>query len=126
MDLSTAPAANSSVGRRHASRLRARLRARLVTLSGTYGAVLVDLSLTGARLQAPVEARVGQMASLTWEGFEAFGTIVWVKAGFCALHFDDPIETAVLMATRDCAQLPSDHELDRHSAREWVQGKQRV
>jgi hypothetical protein len=91
--------------------------------------VLLDLSLTGARIRSSSEVRVGQQAVLSWAHYEAFGEIVWVAHGLCGMVFEDPLDPAVLFATRDLdasERLPSDRELERNLMREWVDGERRV
>lgn len=121
--------AELGVGKRRRNRLRARLSARIVTLDGTRSTVLLDLSLTGARIKARAELSAGQQAVLSWARFEAFGTLVWVENGMAGIVFDKPLEPVVLFATRDAddrESLPSDGELDRGCAREWVDGSRRL
>lgn len=115
-------------GRRSRSRLRVRLAARLETLSGTSHVVLHDLSLTGARISAPLGVREGQDCVLMWEGHESFGRIVWVGGGMCGLFFDEIVPPDVLIATRDrhdVDALPDDLELKREAARRFSSGVSR-
>lgn len=117
------------IGRRGRNRLRARLPAKIVTLDGTRGTVLLDLSTTGARIKAIAGMAQGQQAILTWCGYEAFGSLVWVDRGLCGLAFDDPIDPDVIFATRDLdasGRLPSDAEMELNRAREWVEGTRRI
>ena len=117
------------VGRRKRSRLRARLAAKLVTLDGSRNTVLLDLSLTGARIKAAPNLCPGREGVLSWSCHEAFGTIVWVAHGLCGMEFDEPLDPAVLLATRDLdatSRLPSDRDLERNLLREWVDGERRV
>jgi hypothetical protein len=123
------PPAGQAAGRRGRNRLRARLAAKIVTLDGTRNTILLDLSQTGARLNASPGMIPGQKAVLTWIGFEAFGSIVWVDNGRCGMVFDEPLSHGVVLATRDVDardHLPSDHELERWRAREWVAGMRRI
>ena len=122
-------ATEQQIGRRGRNRLRARLSAKIVTLEGTCNTVLLDLSQTGARFRAGKGMVAGQQAVLGWAGYEAFGILVWVENGFCGIAFDEPLEPDVVFATRDrdtYERLPSDHELERRQAREWVDGSRRI
>lgn len=122
-------APEQQIGRRGRNRLRARLPAKIVTLDGTRNTVLLDLSETGARIKETAEAVQGQQAILTWSGYEAFGSLVWVDRGLCGIAFDEPLKAKVIIATRDldaASRLPSDLELDRNRAREWVEGARRI
>ena len=117
------------IGRRGRNRLRARLPAKVVTFDGTRNTVLLDLSQTGARFRASEAMLSGQQALLSWAGFEAFGILVWVEDGLCGIVFDEPLAPSVLIETRDrdaCDRLPSDHELERLRASEWVMGTRRI
>ena len=115
------------VGRRSQSRLRTRTAARLVTLEGNYNTVLLDLSLAGARVQAPANAlRPGSHAVLNWGRFEAFGTVIWAGTSQVGIMFDHPLREATLIETRQEGFLPSEAELQRIRAREWVSGERRV
>lgn len=117
------------IGRRGRNRLRARLPAKVVTFDGTRNTVLLDLSQTGARFRASRAMLSGQQALLSWAGFEAFGILVWVEDGLCGIVFDEPLAPSVLIETRDrdaCDRLPSDHELERLRASEWVMGTRRI
>jgi hypothetical protein len=117
-----------SIGRREHSRLRVRLPARLTTLDGKASAVLTDLSFGGAKLLTNCILRPGQQAVLDWDRFEAFGTISWVREGMCGLRFDEFLEGKALIATRDlndAEHLPSERELARGAARDFVRGVHR-
>jgi hypothetical protein len=112
-------------GRRGRSRLRVRLKASLTTVSSTSRVVLHDLSLTGARVSAPATIRVGQECVLSWAEHEAFGAVVWVRAGMCGLVFEQMIRPALLIHTRDLQDvepLLDDYEITRDAARSWVSG----
>lgn len=123
------PETDNRIGRRANSRLRARIPAKLVTLDGTRGTVLVDLSAGGARIKAHDGLRPGQQVVLRWAGFEAYGAVQWVARGLCGLAFDEPIDQRVLIGTRafdERERLPSEDELVRLQAWEWVVGQRRV
>lgn len=115
-------------GRRRFGRLRLRLRAKLITIHGTTNGMLVDLSLTGARVRlANTVPRSGD-AMLQWEGHggegqEAFGMIVWVHGGECGVLFDEPLSEAILLGMRDTAACPDDREQVRSAAATFVNGR---
>ena len=116
-------------GRRASARLRTRLAARMVLLAGTQNCVLIDLSLTGARVETSRPAQLGDEAVLMWGSFETFGQVVWTTPGLCGLALFDPISDAVLLGTRQLdqvARLPEDRELARNSARSYVEGRVRL
>ena len=119
----------STRGRRRYGRLRLRLRAKLITIHGTANGMLVDLSLTGARVRlANTVPRSGD-AMLQWggqggEGHEAFGMIVWVDDCECGVLFDEPLPEAILLGMRDAAACPNDREQARSAAATFVNGRQ--
>lgn len=120
-------------GRRQRSRLRTCLPANVTTLGGTRRAILLDLSLTGARLcllsQYLVEDAPagGADAVLDWESGEAFGSIIWSEGEVFGLHFDEMLDPAVLIATRDLhdrlVSLGGMQFLDNQNAKKWVEGR---
>ncbi len=115
-------------GQRSYSRLRVRLPARLVALDGTTSAILIDLSLGGAKLRTLFPIVPGEQAMLFWHHFEAFGTISWTYDGMCGMRFDELLTPKMLIETRDfddAAHLPDDRGLVRDVAREWVEGLRR-
>lgn len=124
-----AVAVEHDVGRRARSRLRTRLPARIVTLYGTRNTLLLDLSLTGARIKADADMSCGQTIVLEVALFEAFGKIVWIAGGSCGVSFDEPISSKLLLAMRvrdETDRLPSDSDLARKLAGEWVAGQRRI
>ncbi len=118
----------SGTGKRGHARLRVRLPAKLITLSGEFRVVLCDLSTGGARVGKP-GLTLGGEAVLQWHQFEAFCIAAWSRSGLIGVCFEDPIPKEWVIATRELdsvAHLPADAELDRHAAREWVMGKVRI
>ncbi|WP_184250440.1 PilZ domain-containing protein [Novosphingobium chloroacetimidivorans] len=116
----------SQIGRRATARLRTRVAARLILLDGTQHCVLIDISLSGARVKTSKSARLGDEAVLTWGDFEVFGQVVWATETHCGLALIDPIDDAVLLATRQWDQIarpPEERNLSRLSATAWAQGK---
>jgi len=120
-------------GRRSTGRLRVRLSARLILLSGTRNCVLTDLSGTGARVVCGLGAREpfqsGEEAMLLWGEFEAFGRLVWTAGASCGLAFGRPIPRPVLLKTRDLdkrERLPDDRETLRRTARQFAEGRVRL
>lgn len=122
--------------RRQRSRLSTRLPARVTTLGGQADCVLLDLSLTGARIGLPVsshlvaETHCGGGAEVEWDSHSAFGFIAWIRSGKrgfeCGMEFDQIITPKALIATRDIHDEFWDNggfsSLERDSARRWVKG----
>ena len=125
------PARGAAVsrGRRHESRLRVRLSARLTTLNGTRAAILEDLSIAGARVASTSDLKPGMQAILHWGKFEAFGVIRWHDTLACGVEFFDPLNRAQIIMTRDLDdrhRLPEDNQLARNAASAFVNGKTRL
>jgi hypothetical protein len=105
------------------------LPGRLVTHAHNLPVIISDLSLTGARVLVSQPLRTGAEAVLEWGRHEAFGEVIWQQGQACGIVFFDPIDKAVLLATRemdDAARLPQDRELVRQVARQWVEGATRL
>lgn len=121
-------------GRRRYGRLRLRLRAKLITIHGTTNGMLVDLSVTGARVRLANAVPGNGDAMLQWvghggeghggKGHEAFGMIVWVHDGECGVLFDEPLPEAILLRMRDAGACPDDREQVRSAAATFVNGRQ--
>lgn len=121
------------IHRRQRSRLRTCLPARLVTLEASLPATLLDLSLTGARLQLgqgglrPATLRPQEPVILHWGPYDQFGTLVWRTGDFAGVEFDAHIAAADLVATRDLQDSYTSrggqrHDVARH-AQAWVEGR---
>ena len=109
-------------GRRRHSRLRARLPARLMTLTDTWQGMLFDLSFYGARIALEGHIRPGSEAVLCWADFEVFATVAWCDEGFCGLEFEEPLSGQVLITTRDLFDASPRIDQTRQAARTFVQG----
>lgn len=119
----------AQIGRRASARLRTRLAGRMMLLDGTQHCILVDISLTGARVQTSKPVRLGVEAVLIWGDFETFGQVVWATDTHCGLALDDPITDTVLLGTRQLdqvARLPGERGLARKSAQSYVQSVARL
>lgn len=107
--------------RRGKARLRLGIPADLTTVHGRHQVSLLDLSESGARLQCSA-ARIGD-GVLQWMGYEAFGSVVWRAGEEVGLQFDEPIEHAWLLDTRQWLPvIAQDEDGLRRFAREWVKG----
>jgi len=116
--------------RRESSRLRVRLPARLITLSAQQSGILLDLSLTGCRVQTSRQPfAVGTQVVLTWGPFEEFGEVVWTHQDISGIAFYDPLRPEALIATReldDVDHVRVEREIARETARQWVEGTRRL
>lgn len=115
-------------GRRGCARLRLRLPAELLTLGGKTRGWLHDISCTGARLGVTPLPDAYEGGILSIAGIEAFGTIIWVRGEFCALHFDQPLSHATVSNLRHHAATFPEAERRRHdrAVRDWVEGRRRI
>ncbi|WP_191229163.1 PilZ domain-containing protein [Aurantiacibacter xanthus] len=114
-----------NAGRRRDSRLRLSVPGRLITLTDTHKISLRDISQSGAKLVLPEQVQQGEDGVLEWLDFEAFGTIVWTHKGLAGMAFDEPLPTAVLLATRekfDSRAFKSHEEEAREQAADWYLG----
>lgn len=122
--------------RRQWSRLSTNLPARITTLHGSHSAILLDLSLTGARFQLPHLSYLDpplmpeQAIELQWDRYSAFGLVAWAGRGSDLTHaglaFEQWITPKSLIDTRDLqdefVRKGGFLELARNRAREWAQG----
>lgn len=78
-------------GRRSVPRAEAPLVAVLATSAGDHPAALIDISRTGARLDAEVLPAVGAEITFSAGEVQAAGNVIWSETGTCAIEFDTPI-----------------------------------
>lgn len=82
----------SGGGRRTAQRETAPAVAVFTTVTNSHGAVLVDLSATGARLRSAEVPDVGEELMITVEMIRSFGCVAWVRGDQFGVSFDDPLD----------------------------------
>jgi len=90
-------------GRRAEPRAYIQLPASVEALDGRNSVSLLDVSRTGARLEAADLPAVGKDVVLRCGAIDTFGTVVWNISGRCGVHFDAPIGRQDLMALRAVA-----------------------
>lgn len=115
-------------GKRNQSRLRTRLRARLVSRLGEERCILLNLSQQGACANVS-EDFIAQDVILKWEQFEAFGQIVWRDGGRVGIRFDQTLPYEWVLATReaDANTAPICDVVDaRQAAKAWSEGQRFV
>ncbi|MFM6933471.1 MAG: PilZ domain-containing protein [Novosphingobium sp.] len=113
------------VGKRAASRLRLRLAARIMTTAQFWPAELLDLSYFGGRIACDAPPQPGQEVLIEWADFDAFGMVVWANVKSCGVCFFEPLQPAVLIATRDRFDVEpvlTSTERARNEAKDYVQG----
>jgi hypothetical protein len=113
--------------RRCEARLRVRLAARLVALSGIQTVQLNDLSRNGAGITLAEPLKVGKTVLLQWRSLDHFATVVWTKDDRCGVQFEEPIPVEILLEAR---RLTDNHlaivrQECRDAAHDFVWGKYR-
>lgn len=120
--------AGGRLHRRSDPRVRLRIPARLILLTGIQSCILEDLSVAGAAL-IPQDALppIGTSGILQCQKVEAFGEVVWSRSGRCAVKFDERLPLAQVVALRHFADSFEETERAefRERARIWVQGGNR-
>lgn len=117
-------------GRRGRSRLKTCVTANVISLFGSIGAELKDISLTGAQLKMIHQRLVtepikpGHSLLVCWGGFEAMAKVVWADGPLIGVEFDEFVSPRTLIATRDMSDVlaregGSEGDL-RRQVREWV------
>jgi hypothetical protein len=109
-DRRKAPRADDSErsGRRSQPRAAVNLPVTITTLDGNKRVGLLEVSLSGARLEGAALPQVAKNAVLMCGGVEAFGTIVWATGNRCGMQFDEPIGLSELVALRRAAVAVED------------------
>ncbi len=90
-------------GRRVEPRAYLHLCASIEAIAGRNSVSLLDVSRTGARLEAANLPGAGKDIVLTCGTFDTFGRVVWNISGRCGVQFDEPIGGPELMALRAVA-----------------------
>src|SRR6476646_6214583 len=102
--------AESRIGRREHPRLRLAIDARLITTWGDYRVRLDNLSQAGAHISRPKDELFARCV-LKWLQFEAWGSLVWRRGGYCGIRFDKPIPSQWIDASRAEAKIPDGWKL---------------
>ena len=90
-------------GRRSEPRAYFVLPAAVEGLGGRNSVRLLDVSRTGARLEAADLPATGKDIILKCGAIDTFGTVVWNVSGRCGVHFDEPLRGPELVALRALA-----------------------
>ncbi|MEO8547858.1 MAG: PilZ domain-containing protein [Sphingomicrobium sp.] len=90
-------------GRRSEPRAYILLPASVEALGGRNSVSLLDVSRTGARLEAADLPAVGKDIILKCGVIDTLGTVVWSICGRCGVHFDEPLGGQDLIALRALA-----------------------
>jgi hypothetical protein len=119
-------------GRRGAARLRLAIPVRLIATHATATCVLLDLSITGARIGLASPLPAGEWAYLQIDRIEVFAEVVrrmsGAAGGINGLKFDEPLSQADVLAVRRHADgfEQRQREALRDQVRRWVSGEDRV
>lgn len=115
-------------GRRGAARARVTLPARFETLNGTASAIIHNISVTGALIEAAVPPPIGADGILTFGGLECFGTVQWVRSRWCGFAFDDRLSQSTVISLRstyDSGEIAAGLKAQiNDAAQRWAQGRQ--
>ncbi|MXP30814.1 hypothetical protein GRI94_17225 [Erythrobacter jejuensis] len=123
------------LARRERSRLKTRLPARITTLTHSCTAVLLDISITGARIElspyasTPVAFQIGETVLLQWGNFEKLGHLVWEVGTVAGMVFEELVTPREIIATRDMqdelARNGGLQSVEHAVARSWYEGHAR-
>ena len=87
-------------GRRRAQRESAPAIAVFTTVTKSHGAVLVDISATGARLRTAELPQFGEEMMVSVETIRAFGCVAWVRGDQFGIAFDEALPPAAVLQLR--------------------------
>ena len=109
-------------GRRSAPRAQLLLPGSAEGLSGHYSVKVLDVSLTGARIEGMRLPDVGRDIILRCGGIDTFGTIVWTASDRCGIQFDEPISAGDLVALRRLAESVGWRLDEKQAEADWLSG----
>lgn len=115
-------------GRRHVSRLRLSIPARLVSVYETQRCILIDISRGGAQVGLAKPLQVGDGACLQIAGFEPFGEVLrrdlTASGGVNGIAFDEEMSNEQVLAIRAFSETFQKDEKQAllEEVRQWVRG----
>ena len=112
-------------GRRSSPREQVMLPAALMSIGASRTVFLLDVSATGAQLQASAPMHIGQEIWLKVPPSDIFGTVRWIEDDHCGVAFDDllsPSEVEALKARGKVVMLPRLTPEEQMAAAEWIAG----
>lgn len=112
-------------GRRRASREALPMAALVSRVEPRQVAVLVDFSMTGARLRGSGLPPVGEPVSVRIDCVRAYGTVAWAEDDLCGVAFDAPLprfEIERLKRDARSATLSFGSTDARVAVDDWVNG----
>ena len=95
----------------------------LSTISRTYKAELIDLSVSGARMRCQSAPSRCQELALAVDGVKTFCTVRWSTADEFGVQFFEPLSQKDLVALRSSAARDAGiHPATRAALRDWDLG----
>lgn len=114
-------------GRRMAARARVALPATFETLNGNVGAIVRNLSETGAMLELRSAPAVNSLGLLKFGDIECFGRVVWVQSRCCGFSFEEFLPRSKVIEARqasDEGQAIADRRKEvEEAAQRWALGR---
>ncbi len=113
-------------GRRAAPRETTPLVAVLTSLTRSHGAVLVDVSCTGARFRGADLPKANEQLVVTIQDIRAFATVAWSEHGQCGAEFDPALQPEDVEKLReDVARTAGVEPHMKAAADAWILGAAR-
>ena len=112
-------------GRRAEMRAPVRLPVSAETLDGTKRIALLEVSLSGARVEGAGLPGAGRDIVLMCGSVEAFGTIAWAAGERRGIRFDEAISPADIVALRNVATAAENSGItpeEIQAAADWESG----
>lgn len=112
-------------GRRLEPRACVLLAGSAEALSGHKRVTLLDVSVTGARIEGADLPAVGREIILKCGPVDTFGVIAWSASNRCGVQFDAPLEPSRLVSLRHMAAQAVDSAMsveERQAAEDWCNG----
>lgn len=112
-------------GRRSEMRACLVLPASAEAISGLLNVTLLDVSMTGARVEGFRLPAAGKDIVLRCGSVDAFGTIAWAASGRCGIHFEEPVTVEQLSELRAMAAEADSAPMtvaERQACDDWLNG----
>jgi len=107
--------------RRELGRLSLGIPAKLSLIDGEERCLLVNLSISGAKITTNQELDCGEAALLKIEGAEIFGSIVLARGGFAGIAFDERTPKSLLLPVKSIS-TDYDSFASWRAAKRWASG----
>lgn len=110
-------------GRRKSARSRMMIPVVIKSFSTLSPVELLNLSSTGARLRKSYLPPANQGILARADTVEAFGTVVWNRAGMCGVHFDEPLSPLAVHKLEHASEMSiraNQSPSDQIAAEDWA------